>query len=184
MEEALAYQGLMDMGLTMEEVARKMGFKQTWRIRERLSLLNLDPRYRQALVTGQITPSQAFELSRLPLEAQHVLFEKIISGKAETYNKLRALANALLFPPPVQNEMFSVKTDEDFIRVTTKYEKMLERLCLFLRDSFSDKDLQVLPRVVQGNVENSLHNLDHMLSELNKIKKAMIQVKASQDLAA
>jgi hypothetical protein len=37
--------------------------------------------------------------------------------------------------------------------------------------------------VVQGNVENSLHNLDQMLSELNKIKKAMIQAKAGMDLA-
>ena len=149
-----------------------------------MSLLNLDPNYQKSLVNGQITPSQAFELSRLPVETQHFLFEKIVSGKADTYNKLRAMTNALLFPPPVQNEMFDVPKDEDFIRVTTKYEKMLERLCLFLRESFSEKDLKVLPRVVRGNVENSPHNLDQMLSELNKIKKAMIQAKAGMDLAA
>lgn len=182
-EEALAYQGLMDMGLSMEEVAKKMGFKQTWRIRERLSLLNLDPRYRQSLVKGQITPSQGFELSRLPVDIQHILFEKIISGKADTYNKLRAMSNALLNPPPVQNEMFDIPREEEFVRVTTKYEKMLEKLCHFLRESFSEKDLKVLPRVVRGNVDNNLHRMDQAMSELKRIKKAMIQAKADMDLA-
>ena len=31
-EEARAYQQLMDLGLSMEEVAKKMGMKQTWRL--------------------------------------------------------------------------------------------------------------------------------------------------------
>ena len=40
-EEAQAYQGLIEMGLTQEEIARKMGIKQAWRIQERLNLLKL-----------------------------------------------------------------------------------------------------------------------------------------------
>ena len=46
-EEARAYQNLMDLGLSMEEVARKMGFKQTWRVRYRLDLLRLHPIYQR-----------------------------------------------------------------------------------------------------------------------------------------
>ena len=36
-----------------------------WRIDERLFLLNLAPRFQEALARGVISPSQAFEMSRL-----------------------------------------------------------------------------------------------------------------------
>jgi len=43
----IAYKSLMDLSLSMEEVARKMGFKQTWRVRYRLDLLRLHPIYQR-----------------------------------------------------------------------------------------------------------------------------------------
>ena len=95
-EEARAYRNLMDLGLSMEEVARKMGFKQTWRVRERLDLLRLHPTYQRYLVDRRITPSQAYEMSRLPEAGQHVVMQKLEEGRAGTYNNLRALVNSLL----------------------------------------------------------------------------------------
>jgi len=46
-EEAQAFQGLVDMGMSHEEIARKMGMKQVWRIQERLNLLKLDPVFQE-----------------------------------------------------------------------------------------------------------------------------------------
>ena len=70
MEEAKAYQALLDRGWTREELAQKLGFTQVWRIEERTSLLNLVPEYQQMLVAGQLTSTQAFHTSRLPQERQ------------------------------------------------------------------------------------------------------------------
>jgi hypothetical protein len=73
-----------------------MGFKQTWRVRERLDLLRLHPTYRRYLVDKRISPSQAYEMSRLPEDKQQILMQRLEEGRAGTYNKLRALVNSLL----------------------------------------------------------------------------------------
>ena len=88
----------MDLGLSIEEVARKMGFKQNWRVRERLDLLRLHPTYQRYLVNRRISPSQAYEMSRLPEDGQHVVMQKLEEGRADTYNKLLALVTACSSP--------------------------------------------------------------------------------------
>lgn len=95
-EEAQGYKQLMDMGLTLDQVAERMA-KHPWRIQERLNLLKLDTIYQDCLIKNLITPSQAQEMSRLDSDGQRFLFEKINAGQASTYNKLRALANAILY---------------------------------------------------------------------------------------
>ena len=65
LEEARAFQEMLDRGYSKEELAQKLGFKQVWRVDERLSLLNLAPKFQEALLSGLIGNSQAFEISRL-----------------------------------------------------------------------------------------------------------------------
>jgi len=182
-EEALGYQSLNVMGMTQREVAQKMGFKQTWRIQERLNLLKLHPMYRSRLMDKHITPSQAQELSRLPHEKPHILFTKIMEGKAGTYNKLRALANALLVPP-MQQASFGLEPSEDEKQVAGKYDRILERLVGFVKGSFSEKDLKVLPRVTGSNVEINIQHIEQLVTDLNKIKRAMIQAHSRLDMVA
>jgi ParB/RepB/Spo0J family partition protein len=57
-EEAKAFQGLLDRGWTRETLAEKMGFKQAWRIDERLSLLKLSPEYQDMVIKGALLSSQ------------------------------------------------------------------------------------------------------------------------------
>ena len=56
LEEARAFQEMLEGGYTKEELARKLGFKQVWRVDERLSLLNLAPKFQEALVMGHHRP--------------------------------------------------------------------------------------------------------------------------------
>jgi ParB family chromosome partitioning protein len=51
-EIALAYKSLMDRGWTTQRLARKMGFKQVWRINEKICLLNLTRRINVLLLTA------------------------------------------------------------------------------------------------------------------------------------
>jgi ParB/RepB/Spo0J family partition protein len=181
-EEARAYRNLMDLGLSMEEVARKMGFKQTWRVRERLDLLRLHPTYQRYLVDRRITPSQAYEVSRLPEDGQHVVMQKLEEGRAETYNKLRALVNSLLV---VQGRQTAIgqEMSADHKAVGERYDRMIERLVGFTWSSFHPDDLKILPRVVTSSLDVNIQRLDLIAGELHKIKKALIQAQAARDAA-
>ena len=179
-EEARAYQKLMDLGLSMEEIAKKMGMKQIWRIRERTDLLRLHPQYQKMLIDRLITPSQAYELSRLPHDKQHQLHGFIRIGKADTYNKLRSLANVLLVPPPEQT-VFGGALSEDEKSIGKKYDEMVDRLLLFIRRSFYKEDLKILQKVTRSNVSVNITKLDAIIRQLNEIKKAMIRAESKRE---
>lgn len=95
-EEAVAFKSLLDRGWTKEKLAEKMGFKQIWRIDERLSLLSLDDQFKKLVVKGEMTNSQAFEMSRVSFGNQTVVYRKIMAGELGTYNKLRAFVDGLI----------------------------------------------------------------------------------------
>ncbi|MBN1106915.1 MAG: hypothetical protein JXL84_26165 [Deltaproteobacteria bacterium] len=184
-EEAMGYKGVLDMGMTLEEGAGKMGFKQVWRVQERLNLLKLDPLYRDCLVKGLITPSQAQELSRLPMDGQRILFEKIKNGQANTYNKLRSLANAILFKCDNQEQAtFIVEPTDDELEIKSPYDRIIEGLVNMISRSFSEKDLRVLKTVMDSNIETNIERLDLIIGNLNKIKRSMIEARGLQEVMA
>jgi ParB family chromosome partitioning protein len=94
-EEARAYQALIDRGMSKEELASKLG-KMPWRIDERTSLLNLSPVHQKLVEAGKIGNSEAFEMSRLPASKQDVVLRRIISGELCSYNKLRSFVDGLI----------------------------------------------------------------------------------------
>lgn len=95
-EEARAYQSLLDRGMPKETLAKKMGFKQPWRIDERTNLLKLSTENQQLVINGKIGNSQAFEMSRVSLSKQAMVLRKIQSGSLNTYNKLRAYVDGMI----------------------------------------------------------------------------------------
>jgi len=181
-EEAAGYRDLIERGVTMDEIARKMGFKQAWRVRERLELLKLDPMYQRFLIDKRITPSQATELARLPVDKQHVLYRKIEDGKADTYNKLRALTNALLAPPPKQVE-FGPSLSEEQVLVGKRYDSLVDSLCRFVTRSFSRDDLKILRKVVRSTAGVNIRKLDLIIRELRKIRHAMIEAQGKGEIS-
>jgi ParB family chromosome partitioning protein len=179
-EEANAYQRLLDMGLKQEELAERMGIKQPWRIQERLNLLKLRPVYQDYVLKGILAPSQAQEMSRVDAAYQDVLFNNIRDGKAGTYNKLRALTNAILYRQEQQS--FLPEPTEEDRRVKGKYNRMLEMIVRFINSSFNADDLTVLKKVTDSNVKANIEQIDVIMAHLNKIKKAMIQAESIDEV--
>ncbi len=179
-EEAMAYQGLIDMGMTMEEIAAKMGIKQGWRIQERLNLLKLDRVFQDYTVKGILSPSQAQELSRLPKSQQGIVFDKIASGKANSYNKLRSLVNAMLFA--VEQTSFLPEPTEEEKKMNGKYDIMIERLATFINRSFNRDDLTVLASILTPKARINIERIDSIIYCLNKIKKALLQAESTREV--
>ena len=179
-EEAMAYQGLIDMGLTQEEIARKMGISQPWRIQERLNLLKLGRVFQEYTIKGILTPSQAQEMSRLPKELQGILFDKIAAGKAGTYNRLRSLVNAMLFAQ--EQESFLPEPTPQEKEVNTKYDRMIENIIQFINRCFNREDMTVLSSVLSPAARVNIERIDMIIAHLNRIKKALLQSDSTREV--
>ena len=182
LEEALAFQSMIDSGYTREELAQKLGFKQVWRVDERLSLLKLAPKFQEATVQGIISPSQAFEMSRLANYGdQELVFRKIRAGELATYNKLRQFVSALV-EARKQIALFDLPKKED-LKIISRWERVLEAVTDLICKSFSAKDCQVLAKVCHGDTQVNLDRIDLIIKHLNMIKKAMLENASRQEVA-
>ena len=179
-EIATAYQGLLDMGLTEEDIAKKMGHKHVWIIKERLSLLNLQPVFMEYTVKGILSPAQALQMSRLPKSMQGLLYDKIASGKANTHEKLKSLVNAILYAQ--EQTSFLPEPTKDERETFNKYDRLMERIVSMLRQSFDREDLSVLSKVLSSSASQNIDRIELIILHLNKIRKALTQADSKREV--
>ena len=183
LEEAKAFKEMLDRGYTKEALAQKLGFKQAWRVDERLSLLSLSPKFQDALIYGIISPSQAFEISRLEDHGdQEAVFQKVKAGQLPTYNHLRKFINALL-DAKKETFLFAVPKKED-LETINRWEKVLDAVTGLVVRSFGQDDCKVLAKVLNGNSAVNVQKIDLVIRHLNQIKKAMLENSSRQEAAA
>lgn len=95
LEEAHAYQRLVDdLDGNIELAAQRLG-KPGFRLSGRLCLLRLEPEYQTLLAAKQIKCTEASEMAGLATAGQHRLFVAIKSGQCPTTKALRAVSQAL-----------------------------------------------------------------------------------------
>ena len=131
--------GMLDQGISAEDLAKRLGMKQVFRIFERTTLLNLRAEYQELLRKKILSNAQAYEISRLPQHLQDRLFALIRDDKCDTYNKLRDAAFALaeaekqaeLFAPPAP------PSPQDLKRHAT-LEEGVERTLALVRKCFAE----------------------------------------------
>jgi len=93
LDEAEAYQQLIDMGYNVSEVARRVG-KSRYYVSKRLRLLKLHPKLREEVRRRTLTPGHAQALLRLELEQQLNLIREIAEkrlSEKETREKVRQI---------------------------------------------------------------------------------------------
>lgn len=177
-EEAKAFQSLLDRGWDKEKLAEKMGFKQPWRIDERTSLLNLDPVYQKMVVEGKIGNSQAFEMSRVPADQQHIVFRQIKAGKLDSYNKVRSFVDGLL---KLQEQAsifeFQILTLEEKGAIDG-FNTMLKSCERFIAACYGDK-INHLKKAVFHDIQ--VERLDMVINGLMKIRKMVLTGQGIKD---
>jgi len=139
LEEAAAFQRMLDQGISAEDLAQRLGMKQVFRIFERTTLLNLREEYQDLLRKKILSNAQAYEMSRLPPHLQDRLFALIRDDQCDTYKKLRDAAFALaeaekqveLFAPPAP------PSPQD-LRQQATLKVSVERTVLFIRKCFDE----------------------------------------------
>ena len=182
LEEAKAFKEMLDRGYTKEVLAQKLGFKQVWRVDERLSLIHLSPKFQDALTYGAISPSQAFEISRLQDHGdQDVVFQKVKAGQLPTYNHIRRFVNAMM-EAKKERFLFAVPKKED-LETVSRWEKVLDAVTGLVVKSFSPDDCRVLAKVMSGNSAVNIQKIDMVITHLNLIKKALLDNASRQEVA-
>lgn len=89
-EEAIAYQKLIDLhSLTQEQVAKRLGKSRSY-IANSIRLLRLNQEIQQMVASGMIEPSKAWSLLAVTNEAKQLDLAKKIVAKSWTSEKVRA----------------------------------------------------------------------------------------------
>jgi ParB family chromosome partitioning protein len=191
LEEAAAYQAMLDKGMTVDELATELGIKQSWRITERTALLRLEPEYQHLLRRGQLSPSQAYEMSRLPPSHQGALFKAIQQGQCPSYNALRAVSSALV-EQASQVEMFSMTVpaakqlppppSEDERAAATRFEQKVQKIVDMVAAGFDDGEIVALKKVNPGNAATTAEKLRLIRRHLEQLENALRVAAVQGDL--
>ncbi|MCP4259115.1 MAG: ParB/RepB/Spo0J family partition protein [Planctomycetes bacterium] len=173
-EEAEAYQSLLDRGMPKETLAKKMGFKQPWRIDERTSLLKLTRENQQLVIKGTIGNSQAFEMSRLPHSKQSTVLRKIQSGSLNTYNKLRAYVDGMIALESQANLLTLTSITLEEKETMRSLESVLQQTEKFIKVFQETENLESLKKVA-FHTSITADRIDLIIQILMKVRKKITE---------
>jgi ParB family chromosome partitioning protein len=181
MEEARAYQRMIDVhGMTAEELAYDLG-KQTWRITDRLRLLNLAPEFIKLFEGGNLSAEAVYELSRLESHAdQHRIVTMINRGQVKGYNAIRAAVLAIL-DGLSQADIFAGEpvASEREIRTVQSMESKIETVARMIAAGFDENEVVIARKVAPDKARLMADKLGlirtHCLQMENQLRRAAAQ---------
>ena len=177
LEEAGAYQRMLDQGLSVEDLAKRLGIKQPFRITERTTLLNLREEYQDLLRKKILSNAQAYEMGKLPPHLQDRLFALIRDDQCDTYKKLRDAAFALaeaekqqsFFDPPAPPSPQDLKA-----RATL--EQAVEKTLALVRKCFDeDGSVPAAAKLDPASCQRLSGLIELARRDLQKVESALRQ---------
>jgi ParB family chromosome partitioning protein len=185
LEEAEAYQRLMDEhGLSIDDVAKRAG-KTPNRIRDRVELLTLKPEYRKLFRSGAITPTQAWYIGQLSDRGQDTLFKAINAGRCPDVSALKAAwegireAEAQIDVFGMMGETARPAATACEVSQATALERRIESVKALVAAGFKDGEVVAVRRVNPDNAARFADELSLIQKSLalmeGQLRKASIQ---------
>lgn len=180
MEEARAFQRLIDQGMDEAELGTKLG-KQAWRITERLRLLNLAPEYIQLFESGNLSSEAVYEISRLKSHAdQSRVIQMIRRGQLQGYNAIRAAVMAIV-EGLSQADIFddAPKATEAETKTVSSMEAKIESVARMVAAGFHENEVVIARKVAPDRARLMADKLalirKHCLDMENQLRRAAAQ---------
>jgi ParB family chromosome partitioning protein len=180
MEEARAFKRLVDQGMTPDELAEKVG-KQTWRVTDRLRLLNLAPEHIQLFEGGNLSAEAVYEISRLDRhEDQSRIVRMISRGQLKGYNAIRAAVLEIL-DGQAQTEIFAdrPKPTKEQLQTVAGMEAKIQRIVEMVAAGFHDNEVVIAKKIAPDKAALMADKLDlirkHCLEMSNQLRRAAAQ---------
>jgi ParB family chromosome partitioning protein len=177
LEEAKAFQRLVDKGMSIEDVGLAVG-RRPERVTERIELLRLKPQWLDALAKGHVKPSIAWYTSRLTGANQDAVMQRYLRGEFVKEEDAKSYARAL-FDGEQQMGMWAddlTPEEKDEIRatrkkVTTQIEKLSGAHQVLIDIGQLDvNDVAAALAGADGGVGAYLLRIDHMLDSCRKVR--------------
>lgn len=184
MEQARAYQRMMDeYGFDLDSLAVKLG-KAPHRITERTALLKLTPENQQLVERGQITMGQAWYLMQLSPQGQGQMLRAINRGLCPTTQALKA-AFETIHAAEAQDALFVFEPPSaEHVRQARTFEDRVERVAALLRESVVDNEVKAVAKVDRGRAGTLAELLGAMQKDLQRIEVAIRAAAVCEELAA
>lgn len=179
MEEARAYAAQIERGYTPETLAAKLGMKKNaFRVKWRLSLLNLNPDYQKLVESDQLNPTQALEMAQLSPEGQAKLFRMIRTGQLDNPSRLKAAARGIK-EAECQSAMFAddAPAPADLAKAN-KLERTVEALMSVLGEGFKDGELRAARRADPTKADRLADQLKLAQKYLGQMEKDLRRIAA------
>lgn len=171
-EEGKAYANLLKK-YTVEDLAKKLGYKKTGPILDRTQLLDLAPEYQELVVKGTLSTSEAYEMSRLPVDKQQGVFLKLQRGELNSYNKLFAYVQGVI-NLAAQEEIFALaplsEKEQESIASLSSLIASIERFIGKVQEQDKAKHLE--KAVFHSDI--SPERVDFIIGSLQKIRRTIL----------
>ena len=183
LEEARAFQRMLDHGLSFEDLARRLGISQPFRIRERVHLLRLEPAIQKMLSSGQLSAAAAYEVARLEKKDQSRLVRMINKGQLPTIGAIRAAVQTamdreaqtslLSAPEPTRSEMRAMKS----------MERKIDAIVDMVSSGFKDGECVIAARVSRDRARLAADRLDQSVKAIGMMSRSLREALAQSDIA-
>lgn len=203
LEEAHAFQRRLDAGLSVEELAKRLGV-EVLRVNLRVALLQLAPEFQEAFSKGLIEQAQANQMARLNHGYQRLLFQAISEGRCKTRAALRAVTDALLKRQTKDDGSAPLKLTLDQVdgggeqvsmfgaigptetqrAMMTAFEKKLDAVSELLNLGIEDNEVVVVAKVSKGGAAVAADKLELLEQQLRKLKLTLRKAAAVGGIAA
>jgi ParB family chromosome partitioning protein len=147
-EEARAYQTLVDQGFTATLIVHELGLRSTAIVTQRLSLLNLAPEIQRLVISGQLAVTMAWGVALVSHEKQLQLVRDIASGKLRTAEQVKH-AGIAIRDAEAQLDAFAAlpKASDKDLATVSRLEHKIEQIVSLTSLGFKDGECVAAQRV-------------------------------------
>jgi ParB family transcriptional regulator, chromosome partitioning protein len=153
LEEAQAFQRLLDAGYSVARIAREIGV-QKWRVTYRLQLVALDPTIQDMLAKGQVTSPVAHELGKLPSHTeQRRLVSLVAKGALRNETQVRVAIEAIKRgegQPALLGDLPPAPTAEELATVCAM-EARIDRVLAAVAGGWKEGECVIARKVAPGH---------------------------------
>jgi ParB family chromosome partitioning protein len=184
LEEARAFQAMLDRGFTPEELARKLGIGQAWRITYRTRLLRLEPEIQRLLDAGAITANAAHEIAKLDPLAQVRVVKRINSGQLRSDAEVSAAVQAVI-DKLSQSDFFGGggKASEDDLAAVRGMEAKVEAVARMVAAGWKDGECIVARKVAADRAAKMADQLAAIRKHVAQMERELRTVAAQAEMA-
>lgn len=186
LEQARAFQRMLDTDMSVEELSKKLGLNQPWRITEKTRLLNLAPEFLKMYERGHLGGEAAFEISRLTSHRDQTRIIQMISrGQLTGYKAIKAAVSAVL-DNLTQADIFGAsaapRASEAEVATVERMEARIERVGEMISAGWKDGACEIAARVSPDRAGLIADRIAAMQKALRVMEQQLREVNARSQI--